>query len=145
MSNWTPTMVEERMAEAASVLDRLPEERIQGYCSAWPEVVRNVHEAFGWHDPVMMRPWPSPAAIDRMDETLTWLKWLEPDIAKIVWMRATGARWKQICWAVGLQRSAAHQRYLFGHCVIARRLSGRRVPRNRSRQSVIDMVRAAQV
>lgn len=52
MSNdrWTAPLVEERLAEAAGVLKRLPEEKVQGYFSAWPDVVHNIHESFGWHD-----------------------------------------------------------------------------------------------
>ena len=142
-NHWTPILVEERLAEAAAVLKRLPEEKVQGYFSAWPDVVHDLNESFGWHDPVLKRPWPSPASIDRMDETMTWLGWLEPDVAKIVWFRASGSRWKTICARVGLQRTAVHQRYLFGHCVVAWRLNGRRVPRNRSRRYVIAMVQSA--
>lgn len=145
MSNdrWTAPLVEERLAEAAGVLKRLPEEKVQGYFSAWPDVVHNIHESFGWHDPVLRRPWPSPGSIDRMDETMQWLQWLEPDVARICWFRAAGERWKTICIRVGLQRTAVHQRYLFGHCVIAWRLNGRRLPRNCSRRKVIEMVQSA--
>ncbi|MEQ8694199.1 MAG: DUF6362 family protein [Gammaproteobacteria bacterium] len=131
------------MAEAAGVLKRLPEEKVQGYFSAWPDVVHNIHESFGWHDPVLRRPWPSPGSIDRMDETMQWLQWLEPDVARICWFRAAGERWKIICTRVGLQRTAVHQRYLFGHCVIAWKLNGRRLPRNCSRRKVIEMVQSA--
>ena len=145
MSNdpWTASLVEERLAEAAGVLKRLPEEKVQGYFSAWPDVVHNIHESFGWHDPVLRRPWPSPGSIDRMDEAMQWLQWLEADVAKICWFRAAGERWKKICGRVGLQRTAVHQRYLFGHCVIAWKLNGRRVPRNCSRRKVIEMVQSA--
>lgn len=145
MSNdrWTASLVEERLAEAAGVLKRLPEEKVQGYFSAWPDVVHNIHESFGWHDPVLRRPWPSPGSIDRMDETMQWLQWLEPDVARICWFRAAGERWKIICTRVGLQRTAVHQRYLFGHCVIAWKLNGRRLPRNCSRRKVIEMVQSA--
>ena len=45
--HWTPLLVEEQFAEAADVLKRLPEERVQGYFSTWPEVVRSVYDAFG--------------------------------------------------------------------------------------------------
>lgn len=145
MSNdpWTASRVEERLAEAAGVLKRLPEEKVQGYFSAWPDVVHNIHESFGWHDPVLRRPWPSPGSIDRMDEAMQWLQWLEADVAKICWFRAAGERWKKICGRVGLQRTAVHQRYLFGHCVIAWKLNGHRVPRNSSRRKVIEMVQSA--
>ena len=64
------------------------------------------------------------------------------DDARIVWLRATGERWKAICWKVGLARTAANQRWLYGLCVIAWKLSGREPPRRRSRQHVIEQVRA---
>ena len=50
----------------------------------------------------------------RMEETLIRTACLEPVDGKIVWLRAYGTRWKTICWTVGLQRSAAHQHWLFG-------------------------------
>ncbi len=37
MAEWTPSLVEARLAEAAWVLKRLPEPRRQGYFSTWPE------------------------------------------------------------------------------------------------------------
>jgi hypothetical protein len=45
-----------------------------------------------------MRVLPSPQAISRMEETLTWTACLDPVDGKIVWMRAHGERWKTICW-----------------------------------------------
>lgn len=38
MSNviWTPSLVEERLVEAADVLKRLPERKAQGYFNTWP-------------------------------------------------------------------------------------------------------------
>ena len=95
-NHWTPNLVEERLVEAAAVLKRLPEEKVRGYFSAWPDVVLDANESFGWNDPVLRRPWPSPGSIDRMDETMQWLQWLDPDVAKICWFRAAGKRWKTI-------------------------------------------------
>ncbi len=126
--HWTPTMVEELLAEAASVLDRLPEERIQGHFSAWPEVVRDFWEAFGRHDPVLRRPWPSPAAIDRMYLAIDRLQWLEPQVAKICWLRATGTRWKRICGAVGMSRASAWRHWVMGLAIVAMRLNGSKPP-----------------
>ena len=37
--NWTPSLVEERLVEAADVLKRLPDETRQGYFSTWPAVL----------------------------------------------------------------------------------------------------------
>ena len=142
--HWTPLRVEERLVEAAEVLSHLPEPRVQGFFSTWPPVVHEFWEAFGWNETKVLRPWPSPAAIDRMDETMTWLAWLEPAEAKIVWLRASGERWKAICWKVGLARTAAHQNWLYALCVIAWRLNGRRLSRNVSKRRVIEKTLASQ-
>ena len=139
---WTPSLVEERLAQAASVLKRLPEPRRQGYFSVWPEIIHSFADKVG-QEPRPMRVIPSPAAISRMEETLSWTVGLDPIDGKIVWLRAYGERWKTICWTVGLQRSAAHEHWLYALCVIAWRLNQRKVPRLRSRRYVIEMVKGA--
>lgn len=138
----TPTEVEERLAEAADILRRLPESRVQGHASTWPPYVREYWESYGVAEVKLRRPPPSAAAITRMDEALPWLTWLDPVDARIVWLRANGDRWKVICWSVGMQRSAVHQHWLYGLCVIAWRLQGRTVPVKRSRQFLIDRMQA---
>jgi Domain of unknown function (DUF6362) len=138
----TPTEVEERLAEAADILRRLPESRVQGHASTWPPYVREYWESYGIAEVKLRRPPPSAAAIDRMDEALPWLTWLDPVDTKIVWLRANGDRWKVICWSVGMQRSAVHQHWLYGLCVIAWRLRGHAVPAKRSRQFLIDRMQA---
>jgi len=142
MREWTPSLVEERLAEAAYVLKRLPEEKVQGYFSTWPTMLYEFSDLVG-QQPKPMRVLPSPAAISRMEETLSWTVGLDPIDGKIIWMRAYGKRWKTICWTVGLQRSAAHQHWLYALCVIAFRLNGRRVNRSHSKQKVIALAGAA--
>ena len=44
MAEWTRDMVEERIAEAAAVLKRMPGLRSQGYFSTWPEIQRSRKE-----------------------------------------------------------------------------------------------------
>lgn len=141
-THWTPSLVEERLTEAASVLKRLPEPKLQGYYNLWPRIIYEFSDLVG-QEPRPMRVLPSPAAISRMEETLTWTVGLDPVDGKIVWMRAFGERWKTICWTVGLQRSAAHEHWLYGLCVIAWRLNRRHIPKRRSKRYVIDMVREA--
>ena len=77
MTVWTPALVEERLAEAAFVLKRLPEPRRQGYFSTWPAVLHSFGDKVG-QEPKPMRVLPSPQAISRMEETLTWTACLEP-------------------------------------------------------------------
>jgi Domain of unknown function (DUF6362) len=66
---------------------------------------------------------PSPGAISRMEETFTWLTWLEPDDARIVWLRAENVPWKPICWRVGLSRKTAWQRWVAALITVSNRLS----------------------
>ena len=114
MSAWTPKLVEARLSEAAFVLKRLPEPRLSGYFSTWPEVVQSFADKVG-QEPKPMRVLPSPAAISRMEETLSWTAGLEPIDGQIVWLRAYGYRWREVCRAVGLRRSSAH----YWSCAIA--------------------------
>jgi hypothetical protein len=139
---WTPSMVEARLSEAAYVLKRLPEPRLSGYFSTWPEFVYSFADKVG-QEPKPMRVLPSPQAISRMEETLTWTAGLDPIDGKIVWMKAYGERWKSICWAVGLQRSAAHQHWLYALSVISLRLNKRRFNSKLSKQRVIKLAGGA--
>ncbi len=143
MTQWTPSHVEERLVEAAYVLKRLPAERRRGYFNVWPRMRVEFADLVGQTPEPMRLPPPSAAAISRMEETLSWTVGLDPIDGKIVWMRAHGERWKAICWAVGMQRSAAHEHWLYALCVIAWRLDGRRLNRNHSKRHVIAQAESA--
>jgi len=120
---WTASMVEARLEEAAFTLDRLPDTRVPGYFNTWPQIVRSVHESFGYERVRAPRIAPTPQAISRMEETFTWLTWLNPDDARIVWMRAEGLQWKPICWRVGLSRQHAWRRWVAALLTVSNRLS----------------------
>ena len=141
MTHWTPADVEERLAEAAIVLRRLPEPRRHGYFSTWPEIVHSFADKVG-QEPKPMRVSPSPQDISRMEETLTWTDCLEPIDGKIVWMKAHGERWKNICWPVGLCRAAAHQHWHYGLSLIALTLNRRPFNRRLSMRKVIELARS---
>nr|WP_121987432.1 DUF6362 family protein [Brucella intermedia] len=142
MSEWTPSLVEKRLAEAAAVLKRLPGPRRQGYFNTWPEYFYEFSDLVG-QEPAPIQLSPSPAAISRMEETLTWTIGLEPVDGKIVWMKAHGWRWKIICCRVGLQRSAANEHWLYGLCLITLKLNRRRFNRNLSKRKVIEIACAS--
>jgi hypothetical protein len=145
MSNviWTPSLVEERLVEAADILRRLPNQSIRGYFNTWPTMAYQFGDLVGQETPRIKRSWPASDAISRMEETLTWTIGLDQVDAKIVWLRAAGVRWKVVCGTVGLARAACHEHWLYALCLIAVRLSGRHLPRNCSRRRVIAEVRAA--
>lgn len=142
MAEWTPALVEQRLVEAADTLRRLPPVKVQGHASSWPPVVRDFWEAYGWEEAEVRLGPPAAAAIDRMDETFGWLRWLEPDDARLVWARADRAPWKAICWRFGIARATACRRWEYALSLIAWRLRGRRAPARQSRQRLVARVRS---
>ena len=135
---WTPQMVEERLEEAAKVLKRLPSPRIQGFYSLWPAIAPSFDDLVGQAPRPLSPPRPAPEAIDRMEATLDWFKWLEPEDVKLIWARAEDTPWKMICWRFGIARATANRRWQYGLCLIAWRLNGRKAPSKRSRGFVVD-------
>jgi hypothetical protein len=67
------------------------------------------------------------------------LKWLEPVDRKIVWLRAYGERWKQVCWKAKLQRAAAHEHRVNALCIVAARLNGQKALINMSKRRFIEI------
>jgi Domain of unknown function (DUF6362) len=115
-TGWTPELVAERLAEAADVLARLPDAKMRGYYGPWRILVGATRKS------------PSPAAaapeaIDRMDEALGWLCWLEPHERQLVWLRAEGMPWKWITHRLGVGRTTAWQRWTIALLKIATRLN----------------------
>jgi hypothetical protein len=141
-AQWTPKMVEQRLAEAASVLGRLPAPRIYGYSSLWPRLLVEYSSVICHRRASLHLPAPEPEAISRMEETLGWSGWLEPIDSRIAWQRANGRRWKEICAAVGLARAAAHEHWRYALCLIAWRLNGRPAPGRTSRRMLIGRFRS---
>jgi predicted DNA-binding protein (UPF0251 family) len=116
---WTPQLVAERLAEAADVLDRLPEPRVRGFYSLVP-LPPDVPAGDG----ARTRPAaPAPEGIDRMDETMVWLAWLEPEERRLVWLRAEGLPWKRITYRLEIGRTTAWQRWTIALLKIATRLN----------------------
>ena len=70
-----------------------------------------------------MRVIPSAAAITRMEECFDWLLMLDPEDARIIWLRAEGVRWRQVCIRAGVVRSTAWRRWAAALLTIAKRLN----------------------
>lgn len=116
---WTAALVAERLSEAADVLDRLPEPRVRGFYSLLP-LLPDAPAGDG----ARTRPAaPAPEAIDRMDEALVWLAWLEPGERHLVWLRAGGLPWKRITHRLGIGRTTAWQQWTIALLKIATRLN----------------------
>ena len=136
MGDWTTAQVQDRLELAADVFRQLPAVKPQGYFNAWPAYFHSFADQVG-QEPRMRRPLPSPRMITEAEETLLWLRWLEKDDARLVWLRANRTPWKKICWELGISRPTANRRWQYGIAVIIWRLNGKRVPRKRSRKFVV--------
>ena len=114
--------VEERLRSAARTLRRLPNVKVQGYFSTWPTIIREPLEILQM-EPEPMRITPSMADITEMEEVLfVWLKWLEPEERRLVWLRAERVRLKLICGRFGVGRTKAWEMYRRALASIAAKL-----------------------
>lgn len=136
MTEWTTARVEDRLESAADVFRTLPGVMPQGFFNAWPEYFHSFADKVG-QEPQMRRPRPSPRQITEAEEAMLWLRWLEKDDARLVWLRANGTPWKPICWQLGLSRATANRRWQYGIAVIVWRLNGKNVPIKRSMEFVV--------
>lgn len=140
MNDWTMARVQDRLELAAGVFRQMPEVKPQGYFNAWPDYLHSFADQVG-QEPKMRKPRPSPRMISQADEAMLWLRWLEVEDAKLLWLRANGKSWKPICWEFGLSRTAATRRWHYGLAVIVWRLNGRVPPLRRSMDFVIKRAR----
>lgn len=138
---WTTERVEERLCEAADVMTRLPPVRVQGFFNTWPAIAHEFSDRVGQEPTRMRRPPPSPDAITRAEATLLWLRWLEAEDARLVWMRAERVRWREVCQRFGVARSTANRRYDYALTVIVWRLERRPLPKSWSQRYLFERAR----
>lgn len=143
MDKWTIEIVETRLEDAAHVMRRLPPVRVGGYFNTWPAMFTEFADRVGQEPQPMRLPPPTASAITKMEESLEWLRWLDPEDVKLVWARAERAPWKAICWRFGIGRATANRRWQYALGVIVWRLNGRNVPAKRSRDFVVEGARRA--
>lgn len=132
---WTADDVEQRLEEAIDTLRRLPDRErgmLRSMRSHWPDVVRDWADvwgeavAAGQFRAMSVHPGaPDAAAIDRMDETLPWLGWLDHQKRRVVWARINGANWWVIAGLIRKGERTARRRYEDGLSFIAARLNAR--------------------
>jgi flavin-binding protein dodecin len=141
LGEWTAKRVDERLAEAADVMRCLPRVRVQGFFSTWPAIAHDFADRVGQEPQRLRRPSPAPDAITRAEATLLWLRWLEVEDARLVWMRAERARWREICQRFELSRATANRRYDYALTVIVWRLERRPLQQIWSRRFLLDRAR----
>jgi len=122
MNKWSIDTVTHRFTEAARTAHRLPPVRVQGYFNCWPAIKRLPWENLG-AEPRALRLTPNAADIDRMLETMRWVRWLEEDQRHLIWMRADRLPWKKICSRLGCDRTTAWRRWQKALLIVASNLN----------------------
>jgi hypothetical protein len=121
----TPREIEDRFEDAALTLRRLPNppgSGPRGYGVSWPDYVQEAKHAYGYAE-ARMRVIPSASDIQKMEDCIAWLHLLDPEDARIVWLRAEGVRWRQVCYRAGVVRSTAWRRWAAALLTIAKHLN----------------------
>ena len=88
-----------RLEQAVDTLARLPRDSATlpaGVRSAWPERIRGSRFAVS-QTRRESRSCPTPAAIDDLDRIARLLWRVEPYQRRLVWARACGVRWAELC------------------------------------------------
>ena len=127
-----PVEVMHRLEEAMRARARMPDEyRPHGHRSSWPDTLREAADVYAralaqgqWDRMSARNGYPDAETIDRMDEALGWLWWIEDGrVRTVVSARAVGARWTWIARDMGKARSTVRAWWLDGIAIIADRLT----------------------
>ena len=122
MNIWTTEQVAQRFDEAVSVLDVLPQPKSLGYAKRWPDMLYLPRE-LARQTPTPMRLQATPQQVTRMEETLTWITWVQPQTRQLIWYRAEALPWRLIAKRVGLSKTTAQRHWQKGLQVIANKLT----------------------
>jgi len=104
--HWNEKIVMAYLEDAAEIHRRLPEVKVPGYFSLWPETMKDdwtrlydsVHGACRLGSPM-------PSEVTYHEEIMDWLRWLNPHQQQIVWMRANRIPWKVLADQFGSNRT----------------------------------------
>jgi hypothetical protein len=110
MSEWTTKLIAERFAQSVVTLQRLPDENRLGYRHSWPPMVHSRFEIMQ-QEPSPISLAATPEQVSAMEETLTWLHWLEPEQRRLIWYRAEGMPWRLIGRRLGAPKTTIQRRW----------------------------------
>ena len=123
--HWTKEMVADHFEEAVYTLSKLPDFKVPGYFSTWPEIEYTPNERM-MQMKFPARPMATPDAVTRLEQTFDWMPWITVEERKLIWKRANRIGWKTICWELGCDRTTAWRKWSVGLEKIAARLNAHR-------------------
>lgn len=123
---WTPDLVRARLAEAMSVIRRLPDDatsRPSTRMVRWPDVVHDLAEAYGYGRSLAVSR-PTPAEIGRLDQTLPWLFLIADGQQRLAVIGvAMGLNLRVIARTFGCSHETVRQRERAGIAALVRALN----------------------
>lgn len=123
MAEWTMEKVADRFQEAAVTARRLPPAKVQGYASFWPDIQRQSWEGYA-DERIVLRFAASPGAIDRFGETVRWMRWLDQQQRRLIWLRAQHVPWREVTARTGLIRKTAWRHWQHSLAIVTVQLNG---------------------
>lgn len=112
--HWNERIVMAHLEEAAAIHRRLPEVKVGGYFSLWPETIKDDWTRL--YDMVngsnRLGP-PMPAEVTYHEEIMDWLRWLDRPQQQIVWMRANHIPWKILVAELGKSKTTLWREQTF--------------------------------
>jgi hypothetical protein len=115
MSTLTPEQlaIEERILRAFKTLRAMPDPdaRFRVLHNYWPDMVRDVADAYGYNDATLPRFRPTPVDVGDYLTALSWLKDLEPREIKLVEWVSMDFGFSLIGARIGRSYDTAKRRY----------------------------------
>lgn len=105
-THWNEKLVMIYLEDAASIHRRLPEVKVAGYFSLWPETLADdwtrLYDAT--HGKTRLGS-PMPSEVSFHEEVMEWLRWLDRYEQQVVWMRANRIPWKMLTEEFGRSKT----------------------------------------
>ena len=124
---WSAEQIAERFEECVATLRKLPADRSLGYARCWPTLKHEPHE-LARQEAKPMRFFATADQITRMEETLTWITWIDPSERHLVWLRAHKTAWRVMARKTGLSKTSAQRHWHRALLKIANRLEEKQTP-----------------
>lgn len=105
---WTTKKVAQRLEESVWVLNKLPDGRSSMYARYWPEIIYTQRE-LNRQPPKTLTVQPQPDAIDRMEESLSWIQWVSEEYRGLVWQRAYQIPLREIAEKMGVHHATVYR------------------------------------
>jgi hypothetical protein len=103
--HWNEKIVMAYLEDAAAIHRRLPEVKVAGYFSLWPDTMKDdwtrLYDAVNGKNRIGP---PNAREVTYHEEIMQWLRWLERPQQQIVWMRANRIPWKVLVDQFGISR-----------------------------------------